>query len=176
MPRRYPSSQARNRIRRNLTGWSVTPIAHVGQSARGIYRSTCRATRRWFRVTDDGTAQREERAARIAISHAAIRLLCTRMDYQEQSEDYESTLRLIRECERQVQYITEGKDAGAHVATARVDAERTLRLHGVAAERSDLRALQQSGKINEQVLFTLRRELDDQEASLRIRASAAEHE
>jgi CPA1 family monovalent cation:H+ antiporter len=131
---------------------------------------------RWFRVTDDGAAEREERAARIAISHAAIRDLRQRMDYQEQTEDYEFTLGLIREYERQVQQVTEGKDGATRTATARVDAERTIRLHGVSAERFELRALHESGKINEQVLFALQRELDYQEASLRIRASTGQHE
>ena len=131
---------------------------------------------RWFRVTDDGSTEREARAARVAMSHAAIRDLRTRMDYQEHTEDHEFTLSLIREYERQVQHVTEGNDGSTRTVTARVDAERTLRLHGVAAERAELRALHQSGKINEYVLFALQRELDLQEASLRIRAPAPEEE
>src|SRR5262249_22038611 len=111
---------------------------------------------------------------RIAMSHAAIRDLRTRMDYQEQTEDHEFTLSLIREYERQVQHVTEGTDGSTGTATTRVDAERTMRLHGVAAERSELHALHRSAKINEYVLFALQRELDLQEASLRIRAPAPE--
>jgi CPA1 family monovalent cation:H+ antiporter len=129
---------------------------------------------RWFRVTDDGSAEREARAARIAMSHAAIRDLRTRMDHQQHTEDHEFTLNLIREYERQVQHVTEGGDESTRTATVRVAAERSIRLHGVAAERSELSALHRSAKINEYVLFTLQRELDLQEASLRIRASGAE--
>jgi len=129
---------------------------------------------RWFRVTDDGSAEREARAARIAMSHAAIRDLRTRMDHQQHTEDHEFTLSLIREYERQVQHVTEGGEESTRTATARVAAERSIRLHGVAAERSELSALHRSAKINEYVLFALQRELDLQEASLRIRASASE--
>ena len=129
---------------------------------------------RWFRVTDDGSTEREARAARIAMSHAAIRELRSRMDFQQHTDDQEFTLSLIREYERQVQHVTEGGDGSTRTATARVDAERTIRLHGVAAERSELSVLHRSAKINEYVLFALQRELDLREASLRIRASAPE--
>jgi len=108
------------------------------------------------------------------MSHAAIRDLRTRMDHQQHTEDHEFTLNLIREYERQVQHVTEGGDESTRTATVRVAAERSIRLHGVAAERSELSALHRSAKINEYVLFTLQRELDLQEASLRIRASGAE--
>ena len=130
---------------------------------------------RRLRVTDDGAVEREERAARIAISHAAIRDLRARMDHQQQTEDHEFTLGLIREYERQAQHITQSEDESTRAATARIDGERVIRLHGVAAERAALRELHQSGKINEQILFALQRELDYQEASLRIRASTPEH-
>src|SRR5262249_51965511 len=127
---------------------------------------------RRLRVSDDGAAEREERAARVAIGYAAIRDLRARMDYQQQAEDHEFTLGLIREYERQVRYIAQAEDESTRTATARIEGERVIRLHGVAAERAALRELHESGKINEQILFALQRELDYQEASLRIRESA----
>jgi CPA1 family monovalent cation:H+ antiporter len=127
---------------------------------------------RWFRVFDDGSTEREARAARIAMSHAAIRELRARMDFQQHAEDHEFTLGLIREYERQL--LHDESDGSTRTATTRVEAERSIRLHGLAAERSELRALHRSAKINEYVLFALQRELDLQEASLRIRASATE--
>ena len=124
---------------------------------------------RWLHVRDDGVVEREERAARVATGHAAIRVLRSHMDHQEDADDHEFTLRLIREYERQVLHITEGSEGAERTATIRVETERAIRLHGVSAERAELRQLHVSGRINEHVLLTLQRELDFQEASLRVR-------
>jgi len=125
---------------------------------------------RWLSVRDDGLVEREERAARIAANHAAIRELRSRMDHQEDAQDHEFTLGLIREHERHVRKVTEWSSDGAErTATIQVESEREIRLHSISAQRAELRQLHAQGKINENVLLTLQRELDFQEASLRVR-------
>jgi CPA1 family monovalent cation:H+ antiporter len=124
---------------------------------------------RGWHVRDDGSIEREERAARIAAGHAAIRELRSRLDHQEDPKDHEFTLGLIREYERQVRRATESDDSVERTVTIRVEIERQIRLHGVSAERAELRRLHAQHRINEHVLLTLQRELDFQEASLRVK-------
>jgi CPA1 family monovalent cation:H+ antiporter len=128
---------------------------------------------RWFGVKGDGAAEREERAARIAAAQAAIRKLRNLLDHQEGSVEREFTLQLIADYERRIEEINvEYGSEGRHVSP-RLAAERAIRLAAVEAERAELQKLLVKGRINEQVLFAIQRDLDHLESVLQPRVEGA---
>jgi CPA1 family monovalent cation:H+ antiporter len=121
---------------------------------------------RWLGVTGDGIHERETRAARVAVAHAAIRELRSRLDFQDLPAERSLTMDLIMEYERRIEEVkAEGGDPASDLLAA-IASERKLRLAALAAERVELAALRDRRRINEHVLFVLQRELDYREASL----------
>ncbi len=120
---------------------------------------------KYLRVADDGSIEREERNARIAIANAAVDLLRNQLQHQDEIADREFTQALIGEYQRRVEHAGETfmSDSGS---AQRMAAERAMRLFALGAERSRLHDLRDAHKINEHVLFTIQRELDFREASL----------
>lgn len=121
---------------------------------------------RWLGVTGDDINEREARAARIAVAHAAIAELRSRMDHQESADDRGFTMRLIDEYHRRIREVKAEDGEEAEELLPRVAAERSIRLAAVAAERAELHALRDNRRINEQVLFVIQQELDYVEAAL----------
>jgi CPA1 family monovalent cation:H+ antiporter len=128
---------------------------------------------RWFGVKGDHAAEQEERAARIAAAQAAIRKLRKLMDHQEERTEREFTMQLIGDYERRIEEVKEEYGAEGLDASPRLAAERTIRLAAVEAQRAELQSLLKKGRINEQVLFVIQRELDHLEAVLLPRAEGA---
>lgn len=122
---------------------------------------------RRLRVSDDGSIEREERDARIAIAEAAREVLRAQLAQQENSADREFTNALIGEYQLRIQHCDDANDADSAVTT-RIAAERAMRLYALSAERAKLHTLRDVHVINEQVMFAIQRELDFREASLAI--------
>jgi Na+/H+ antiporter len=121
---------------------------------------------RWLGVTGDDINEREARAARVAVAHAAIGELRSRLDHQASADERNFTMRLIAEYHRRIQEVKAEESEEAQDVVPRVAAERSIRLAAVAAERAELHALRDKRRINEQVLFVIQHELDYVEAAL----------
>lgn len=120
---------------------------------------------RYLHVADDGSIEREERNARVAIATAAIQLLRSQLEYQDDIADREFTQALIGEYERRIEHAGESfrSDSGS---MRRMAAERAMRLFALGAERTRLHELRDAHSINDHVLFAIQRELDFREATL----------
>jgi CPA1 family monovalent cation:H+ antiporter len=121
---------------------------------------------RWLGVTGDDINEREARAARVAVAHAAIGELRSRLDHQASADERNFTMRLIAEYHRRIQEVKAEESEEAEDVVPRIAAERSIRLAAVAAERAELHALRDKRRINEQVLFVIQHELDYVEAAL----------
>jgi len=128
---------------------------------------------RWFGVKGDGAAEREERAARIAAAQAAIRKLRNLMDHQNDPGEREFTMQLIGDYERRIEEIKVEYGADGRHISPRLAAERLIRLAAVEAERAELQSMLVKGRINEQVLFAIQRDLDHLETVLQPRMEGA---
>jgi CPA1 family monovalent cation:H+ antiporter len=128
---------------------------------------------RWFGIKGDNAAEREERAARIAAAQAAIRKLRKLMDHQEDRAEREFTMQLLADYERRIEEIKEEYGEDGQHASPRLASERAIRLAAVEAERAELQNLLNKGRINEQVLFVIQRELDHLESVLQPRVEGA---
>ena len=128
---------------------------------------------RWFGIKGDNAAEREERAARIAAAQAAIRKLRKLMDHQDDRAEREFTMQLIADYERRIEEIKEEYGEDGQHASPRLASERAIRLAAVEAERVELQNLLNKGRINEQVLFVIQRELDHLESVLQPRVEGA---
>jgi monovalent cation/hydrogen antiporter len=125
---------------------------------------------RWFGIKGDNAAEREERSARISAAHAAIARLRSLMDYQAERAEREFTMELIADYERRIDEIKEEYGEEGRDPSPRLASERAIRLAAVEAERAELQNLLVKGRINEQVLFVIQRELDHLETVLQPRA------
>jgi CPA1 family monovalent cation:H+ antiporter len=118
---------------------------------------------KWLGIAGDGIAEREERAARIAVAQAAIE----RIRQHAPNSPHEQALvaQLIASYERKIQHLaTEEKDR-ENIDT-QLKAERALRLNALSAERQELFRLHRNKTINEEVLRAIQREIDYVESSL----------
>jgi CPA1 family monovalent cation:H+ antiporter len=120
---------------------------------------------RWLGVHGDGLAEREERAARIALAHAgsaALRVEIARLSRPEEiaiatrmAGDYELLLlRLSANAARRV-----GLDTLASI-------ERRLVMAALEAERGEHVHMRTAGTINDETMRAIEAEIDDAEASL----------
>ena len=156
---------------RDLLIFLATSVILVTLVLNGL---TLPALIRRLGVSDGGAAEREHRAARVAVAHAAIRRLRSHLDHQEDPADRDFTLALIRKYERRVQAVGEEEEGAERNATLRFEAERGILLRALAAERAELHALRDTRRINEQTLFAVQYELDLREASVTVSARTAE--
>jgi monovalent cation/hydrogen antiporter len=125
---------------------------------------------RWFGIKGDGAGEREERAARTAAAQAAIRALRKLLDHQQDAAERKYTMELIADYDRRIEEIKEEYSDGGRDLSPRLAAEHAVRLAAVEAERAELQSLLRRGRINEQVLFTVERELDHLESLLQPNA------
>jgi monovalent cation/hydrogen antiporter len=121
---------------------------------------------RWLSIRDDGLLGREERAARVAIAHAAIRMLEEQNSGERTNADREFATALIRDYRRRVEHMKGWEDGLETEAASRIAIERDLVLRAIEAERGELELLRRAARINEQVLFAIQRDLDYREASV----------
>jgi len=124
---------------------------------------------RWFGVKGDGAAAREERAARISAAHAGIRRLRKLLDHQHDAAERKFTMQLIADYELHIDEVKAEYGADGRTLSPRLASERAIRLAAVEAERSELHDMLIKGRINEQILFSIQRDLDHLEALLQPR-------
>ncbi len=113
-------------------------------------------------VRGDGGAEREERAARLAVSQAAASAVRSEMPKLAHPQEIAFAERLIADYEvRLHRHAANGARRQSLEAIAAV--ERRLKLAALAAERSELHALRDTLVINEQTLRTVEAEIDHAE-------------
>lgn len=122
---------------------------------------------RFLRVSDDGTMEREERDARIDIAQTAIDVLRHQVQPQNDVAKRELINALIGEYQRRIEHADTSLTSEPN-EVGRMEKERAMRLHALGTERARLRALRDTHKINEHVMFAIQRELDFREASLAV--------
>jgi hypothetical protein len=108
-----------------------------------------------------------------AAAQAAIRKLRKLLDHQNEHVEREFTLQLIADYERRIEEVKLEYGAEGRHISPRLAAERTIRLAAVEAERAELQSMLAKGRINEQVLFAIQRDLDHLETVLQPRVEGA---
>jgi len=118
---------------------------------------------RFFGVHGDGNAEREERAARIAIAQAASNALRESLPKLKRAEEIAVAQRLIDEYDRQLH--RHSANAGRRVdLDTLADAERRLRLAALRAERAELREMREADVINDETVRSIEAEIDHAES------------
>ncbi|HVO87044.1 MAG TPA: Na+/H+ antiporter [Casimicrobiaceae bacterium] len=111
----------------------------------------------------DGTAQREERAARIAITQAGSNAVRTAMSALRRPEEIAYAQRLIDDYDsRSTRHLANGPRR-LELEAAAAEQQR-LRMTGLRAERAELHALRDQQVINEQTLRAIEAEIDHAES------------
>ena len=116
-------------------------------------------------IRGDGIAEREERAARMAIAQAALHAIREELPRLKQADEVSYAKTLIEEYERRVDEASEKSKARAN--DARRAAEQRLRMAALQAERDELMQLRDTDVINEEVLRVVQTELDHAESVVR---------
>ena len=113
-------------------------------------------------VRGDGSAAREERAARLAVSQAAAHAVRTEIPGLGRPEEIAFAQRLIADYEaRLTRHSANGSRRDDLEAVAAV--ERRLRLAALSAERAELHSLRDTLVINERTLRAVEAEIDHAE-------------
>ena len=118
---------------------------------------------RWLGIRGDSSAEREERAARLATAQAAAAAIRQQLPRLSSPGERAYASGLIAEYERQVQRHSANAQRRLQVDAIR-DAERRLRLAALHAERAELMQLRETDIINDEVLRTIQTELDHAES------------
>ena len=117
---------------------------------------------RTLSLRSDGGADREERAARLAVAQAAANAVRVEIPALARPEEVAFAERLIADYESRLHRHSANGARRAHLeAVAAV--ERRLRLAALAAERAELHALHDTLVINEQTLRAVEAEIDHAE-------------
>jgi CPA1 family monovalent cation:H+ antiporter len=128
---------------------------------------------RILNVRIDGSAAREERAARLALSQAATSALREKLAALGRAEEIAFTHQLIEDYEaRQNRHAANAERRRDLEALA--ESERRIRLAALHAERDELHELRDQQVINEQTLRTIEAEIDHAEA-LTLSATRSDH-
>lgn len=117
-----------------------------------------------FAISDDGSAEHDEKVARVAMAEAAIRRLGPYAGEFSDEHERAYALRLAGFYERRVRHLSSPEER--HAIGTQLKVERNIRLTALDAERDELFALTRSGQINEEMLRKLQREIDHQESGL----------
>jgi CPA1 family monovalent cation:H+ antiporter len=120
---------------------------------------------RWLEVRGDGTAEREERAARLAAAQAAATAIRKELPRLTESTEIAYANALIDEYEQLATHHSANAERRERV-NATHDAERRLRLAALQAERDELMQLRDTDVINDEVLRVIQTELDHVESLL----------
>jgi CPA1 family monovalent cation:H+ antiporter len=118
---------------------------------------------RVFGVHGDGNAEREERAARIALAQAASNALRESIPKLKRIEEIAVAQRLIDEYDRQLHRHSANAGRRADLDTL-ADAERKLRLAALRAERAELREMREADVINDETVRSIEAEIDHAES------------
>ena len=121
-----------------------------------------------IRVLDlppDRRVDREEDAARVAITRAAVTALRAMEGRLRGPDDIAFTKQMIADYEKQLARQTAAGPRAAH-AIDRASSERRLGLVAIRAERKELRKLRDRGVINDETMRTIEAEIDHAESLL----------
>jgi CPA1 family monovalent cation:H+ antiporter len=120
---------------------------------------------RWLGVHGDGVAEREERAARIAIAQAGSAALRARVARLTRPEEIAIATRMAGNYERLLLRLSANAARRADL-DALAGIERNLVTVALEAQRAELVAMRNAGTINDETMRALEAEIDDAEASL----------
>jgi CPA1 family monovalent cation:H+ antiporter len=120
---------------------------------------------RWLGVHGDGMAEREERAARIALAQAGSTALHNALSRLTRPEEIALASRLAANYERLLSRLS-ANAARRSDLDALASFERNLIVSALEAERAELLEMINSGVINDETMRALEAEIDDAEASL----------
>ena len=121
---------------------------------------------KWLKITADGTAEKEERAARLSAAQAAIESIHRALSKESSKHESEFAEQLIAEYQARVHQLTANAQRRTQLHSQH-EAEKRLRLRALQAERAELFQLHATKAINEEVLRIIQRDLDYQENMLR---------
>ena len=116
-----------------------------------------------LRIRGDGNAEREERAARIATSQAAIDVLEREMPKLSHPREIAQGQRLLDLYQRRLTFHSANADRRREMETVHAG-ERRLALAALEAERAELFSLRDTAVINEDTLRTIQADLDHAES------------
>ena len=128
---------------------------------------------RWLKIHGDGVAEREERAARLATTQAAIDELRKHIPHLKRTEEIAFARSLVEKYEGNLQRHSANADRKRQLDVL-YDAQRHLWLGAINAGRSELMEMRESGQINDEVMRVLQTDFDLEEA-LVVGAQRREH-
>jgi len=120
---------------------------------------------RFLGVHGDGAAEREERAARIALAHAGCSTLREAMSRLKRAEEVALAQRLVESYERLLNRLSANAARRADL-DALAESERRLILAALRSERAELLEMRDAGIINDETMRAIEVEIDDAESSL----------
>jgi CPA1 family monovalent cation:H+ antiporter len=127
---------------------------------------------RFFGVHGDGAAQREERAARIALAQAGSAVLRESLVSLKRTEEVVLAQRLVDTYERRLLRLSANAQRRADLDQL-AESERRLMIGALRAERAELREMRDAGVINDETMRAIEAEIDDAESSLAPRGDRA---
>jgi CPA1 family monovalent cation:H+ antiporter len=127
---------------------------------------------RLFRIRGDGNAEREERAARIATSQAAIDVLQRELPKLSHPREVVQAQRLMELYQRRLTLHSANAERRREMEAVHAG-ERRLVLAALEAERAELFALRDTAVINEDTLRTIQADLDHAESLVAPKAGQA---
>ena len=120
---------------------------------------------RFLGVHGDGNAEREERAARIALAQAGSAALRESLTRLTRTEEIAVAQRLADNYERTLHRLSANAARRADLDTL-AESERKLMIAALRAERAELLEMRDAGVINDETMREIESEIDDAEASL----------
>jgi Na+/H+ antiporter len=118
---------------------------------------------RLFHIRGDGNAEREERAARIATSQAAIDLIQRELPNLTHPKEIGEAQRLLELYQRRLDFHSANADRRRQMEAVQ-SGKRRLALAALEAERTELFSLRDTDVINEETLRTIQSDLDHAES------------
>jgi hypothetical protein len=118
---------------------------------------------RLFHIRGDGNAEREERAARIATSQAAIDLIQRELPNLTHPKEIGEAQRLLELYQRRLDFHSANADRRRQIEAVQ-SGKRRLALAALEAERTELFSLRDTDVINEETLRTIQSDLDHAES------------
>jgi len=120
---------------------------------------------RWLGVRGDGMAEREERAARIALAQAGSSALRDALSRMSRPEEIALASRIAGNYERLLLRLSANAARRVNL-DALATIERNLMIKALHAERAELVEMRNNGVINDETMRVIEAEIDDAEASL----------
>jgi monovalent cation/hydrogen antiporter len=117
---------------------------------------------RVLKIRGDGVAAREERAARIATTQAAVTALRQRLTQATHADETRFTQALLTQYEHRLQRHSANADRRQHL-DALHNTQRDIWLDAVKAERRELMEMRDADVINDEVMRVLQADIDLEE-------------